>query len=88
MRVLRRIAAKLRFDSSCGVNDRQVRVLLNMPAIEMLIAQLRLGYLRQVPTPSVPQLRALMAVRDKEGQPLPWVQLVSVVEVTCPFQIQ
>ena len=76
MRVLRRIAAKLRFDSSCSMTDQQLRVLLNMLAIEMLIAQLRLGYLRQVLTSPVPQLRALLAVRDKEGQLLPWVQLV------------
>ena len=41
MRVLRRIAAKVRFDSSCGMTDRQVRVLLNMPAIEMLISPLQ-----------------------------------------------
>ena len=58
------------------MSDRQVRVLLSMPAIEMLIAQLRLGYLRQILISRVPQLRALLAVRDKEGQPLPWVQLV------------
>ena len=76
MRVLRRIAARLRFDSSCGITDRHVRVLLNMPAIELFIAQLRLGHLRQVLTSPVPQLRALLAVKDKEGQPFPWVQLV------------
>ena len=71
LRVLRRIAARLRFDSSCGITDRQLRVLLNMPATELFIAQLRLGHLRQVLTSPVPQLRALLAVRDKEGQPFP-----------------
>ena len=76
VRVLRRIAAKHRYDSSCSMSDRQVRLLLNMPAIEMLIAQLILGYLRQVLTSPVPKLRALLAVREKEGQSLPWVQLV------------
>ena len=76
MRVLRRIAAKLRFDNSCGWSDCQVRTILNMPAVETHISQLRLGYLRQVLTSPVPQLRALLAVRDKDGLSLPWVQLV------------
>ena len=43
------------------MTDRQVGVLMNMPAIEMLIAHLRLGYLRQVLTSPVPQLRALLS---------------------------
>ena len=35
MRDSRRIAAKLRYDSSCSMSDCQVRVLLSMPATEI-----------------------------------------------------
>ena len=57
-------------------SDRQVRAILSMQAIETYITQLRLGCLRQVLASPVPQVRALLAVRDKNGHPLPWVQLV------------
>ena len=70
------LAAKTRYDGSCRWSDLQVRGILSMPAIETYITQLRLGYLRQVLASPVPQFRALLAVRDKDGHPLPWVQLV------------
>ena len=47
-----------------------------MPAVETHITLHRLGYLRQVLSSLVPQLRALLAVRDKDGHPLPWVHFV------------
>ena len=81
MRVLRRIADKVRFDATCDCSDHAVRQMLSQPSIDCLVQRQRLHYLARI---VLNRPRALWAILQSTPgkQQLPWTaQVVADLQV-------
>ena len=73
MRVLRRIAGRMRFEHS--EKDIDIRRYLKMPSIECILARARLRYIQRLVCRQPKVLVSLLASRV-HGRALPWMELV------------
>ena len=79
MRVLRRIADRMKYSAESAHSsgsDAYVRTLLGAPSLQCLIVQRRLMLLGSVLKHGSSRLLALLAVRGRDNQPLPWVKMI------------
>ena len=90
MRVLRKIRACSRFNSSCELTDEQVRRLLGAPSIDCLLMRRRLSYLRRLLLNGVQSSLALLCVRvGTKHELIPWTAQVvndlrTLQRLACP----
>ena len=71
MRVLRRIADKLRYDSSCECSDAEVRRILSQPSIDCLVQRKRLIYMARLAYVQPKALWAILQASPRKQQ-MPW----------------
>jgi len=74
MRALRRIAGESRFSKTNDLSDYQVRVKLNQPSLDCIVARRRLLHFSRIEMSRTLVLHALLSPRGKIKQ-MPWVTL-------------